>query len=160
MVFTGDYWDLLKNDDGYWIVFLLIINVLSSLFIDREIKIFKNEQDKKRISIVMLVLFAISTFFSYATVKFIMEEKFGYLFASLVLLFSQLMISAEIFSLVFGDIIFANIYFVNDKEKPIKNCRIINDSKADIVIQKAEKTIILNRSIVEKIEILNTDKRN
>jgi hypothetical protein len=154
-LFTGDYWNLLKNDDGHWIIFLLIANLFSSFFMDREIKIFKTGQNKKRISIVMLALFAISIVFSYATVKFIIEEKFDYLFASLVLLFSQLMTSAEIFSLAFGDIVFANIFFMDEKKKTIKNCRIIADSKEEIIIKQSGKIVILNRNIISKIEILD-----
>lgn len=159
-VLTGDYWDFIKNGDGYWIVVLLIVNFISSVHAEKEIKLFNKEQNKKRIFVVMLEIFLLSIIFSYIPILFFVEGKFDYLSVSLVLLLSQLMTNAEIFFLWSGDIIFANIYFINDKKKSIKNCRIIRDSKEDIIIQRKDKTIILNRNIVSKIEILDAGKKN
>jgi hypothetical protein len=57
------------------------------------------------------------------------------------------------------NIVMANIKFIDKDEKELENCRILKVNDDNVRVNTGEKVIILNKSLISKIEILKNNKK-
>lgn len=82
-----------------------------------------------------------------------------FIFYCLLIMFFCFIFLAKILSLNGRNIKYGNIYFIDKNVNPIKGCRIIKDCESCIKIVANNDLIVLNKSVVSQIKIINNNKK-
>ncbi len=106
-----------------------------------------------------LFLSANSFFIIVLLFYFYKWHAYYHLFAAIIYLFNHLIVFALLISLNRGNILRANIEFIDSKKKSIKNCRILKANDDNIRVKSGKRVFLLNKSIISRLEFVKDSKK-
>jgi len=106
-----------------------------------------------------LILPGITFFIIIMLTYFYKWHAYYHLAGAVTYLFFHLTGFAMFSSLKKVNIVMANIKFIDKDEKELENCRILKVNDDNVRVNTGEKVIILNKSLISKIEILKNNKK-
>ncbi|MCK4796368.1 MAG: hypothetical protein KAT05_03245 [Spirochaetes bacterium] len=157
LIFIQADFNLFRFTVNDWVLLVIIgIVFLSSIFTEKKVNnfFFKDETvtSSRNFNLYVRGFSIFTIIIIYLIIKYYNWGEYLYIVPALGLLLVYLSEFALFLSLKNGNILKANIYFINSKNKPIKNCRIIKVNDDNIRIKNGDFIMIINKSQILKIE--------
>lgn len=164
LIFQSKNFNPFKFTRYDFLLFTLAIVVTFSLqIIVKRIKVFlKSDKLKENVGEIVLTKSALSIVtlgIIFLLMKFYNWGMYFYVLAGAVYLFIYLIGIAVYESLKVSNILLANIYF-SDGQPELKKCRVMKINEDNVRITVNRKPVILNKSLISRIEIINHSSKN